>query len=223
VTLFLDSVDLDDIAGCLSRGIIGGVTTNPLLMARQPKTDFLGHMRRIAAMLRRSGGGGIPLSAAVVSRNAGEMVAEAHELLDAIQYPTLNIKVPVGWDELGVVRQLASEGIAVNCTAMITESQCLLAATAGATYVSIFLGRSRDVGLDPLPVIARTRRLLDRDGLSTRIIVGSVRHMDDIVDALDAGAHIVTARAGLLQEMASHPQSTKSIAEFLDAFEEWRA
>ena len=204
--LYLDSANLNEIDECLSRGFLAGVTTNPSILSKEPKTDFVPHIRKIADHLRDHGQL-LPLSVEVFAREAEDMVAQAHDLVNRIEYENINIKVPIGWDELGVIAQLVRDGIRVNCTCLFTEAQCALAANANATYVSIFMGRLKDVHCDPLPVISN--------------IVGSIRHERDILEAHLAGAHIVTAGAAQLRKMTQHPQTTKSVDGFLSDFEQW--
>jgi len=218
--LFLDSANLNEIDTCLSRGFLAGVTTNPSLLSKEPKTDFVPHIRKIVDLFR-SHEQLLPLSVEVFARAADDMVAQAHDLVDRIEYENINIKVPIGWDELAVMSQLVRDGIRVNCTCLFTEAQCALAANANATYVSIFMGRIKDIHGDPLPVISNTRKMLDRAGSASEIIVGSIRHERDILEAHLAGAHIVTAGAALLGKMAQHPQTTKSVDGFLSDFEQW--
>ena len=218
--LYLDSANLNEIDECLSRGFLAGVTTNPSILSKEPKTDFVPHIRKIADLLRDHGQL-VPLSVEVFAREAEDMVAQAHDLVNRIEYENINIKVPIGWDELGVIAQLVRDGIRVNCTCLFTEAQCALAANANATYVSIFMGRLKDVHCDPLPVISNTRRMLAQSGSAAEIIVGSIRHERDILEAHLAGAHIVTAGAAQLRKMTQHPQTTKSVDGFLSDFEQW--
>jgi transaldolase len=218
--IFIDSANLEEIDACLARGFVRGITTNPSILSKEPKTDFVEHIRKIVDLCRRHQQL-IPLSVEVFVRNPKDMVAQALELVDKIEYENLNIKVPIGWDELEVVYQLSRQNIRINCTCLFTEAQCVLAANAGATYVSIFMGRLKDIGADPLLVIANTRKLLDLAQVQSEIIVGSIRHERDIIDAHLAGAHIVTTGSSLLPKMAVHPQTTKSVDGFLKDFENW--
>jgi transaldolase len=218
--IFADSANLQELDACLARGVIAGITTNPSILSKEPKTDFVEHIRKIVALCRKHNQL-LPLSVEVFTRSASEMVNQAEELVRRIEYENIYIKVPIGWDELEVIHQLVGRGIRVNCTCLFTEAQCMLAANAGASYVSIFLARLKDIGGDPLPVIANTRKLLDMSGNKAEIIVGSIRHERDIMDAQLAGAHIVTAGPPLFAKMTVHPQTTKSVEGFLTDFEKW--
>jgi transaldolase len=220
VKLFLDSANLAEVEQCLARGFLSGITTNPSILSKEPKTDFVEHIRKIAALCRKHESL-VPLSVEVFARHARDMEEQALDLVRQIDYEQINIKVPIAWDELEVIHRLVDRGIRVNCTCIFTEAQSLLAANAGVSYVSIFMGRLKDVNADPLKVIANTRQLLDRAKSSAEIIVGSIRHERDILDSHLAGAHIVTAGAPLLAKMAVHPQTTKSVEGFLNDFEKW--
>jgi transaldolase len=218
--IFIDSANLSDIDDCLKRGLARGITTNPSILAKEPKTDFIEHIRKIAALCRERKQL-LPLSVEVFVRDAADMVPQALDFIERIGYENINIKVPIGWNELEVIHSLASRGVRVNCTCIFTEAQAILAANAGATYVSIFMGRLKDVGADPQFVISNTRKLLDAARSPAEIIVGSIRHGRDITDAHIAGGHIVTASPALIKGTSSHPQTDKSVEGFLNDFQKW--
>lgn len=218
--IFLDSANLLDIEQCLERGFITGVTTNPSLLAKEPKANFFGHVERIVSLIEASGKR-VSLSVEVFAREPDQMLAQALELRDRISYENLAIKIPIGWNELRVIEQLSDRGIAVNCTCLFTEEQAMLAANAGARYVSIFMCRLKDIGGDPPKVIGNTRRMLDMANHPAEIIVGSIRGQADILEAHLAGGHIVTAGAKILESMAKHPQTDHSVNGFLKDFEAW--
>jgi transaldolase len=165
----------------------------------------------------------LPLSVEVFTAAPEEMFSQACELAQSVRYQNLAIKIPIGWEELEVIRNLRLEGIAVNCTCLFNEAQCLLAANAGANYISLFMGRMKDLGIDPLPVIANVRTMLHRTQSSCELIVGSIRHARDITDAYNAGAHIVTAGMKFFDTMSRHPQTTKSVQDFLNDFKAWQS
>lgn len=218
--IFLDSANLNELESCLKRGCIRGITTNPSIMSKEPKTDFIKHIQKMATLCEQYEQH-IPLSVEVFTPHPKEMLTQAYELIQQIHYSNLNIKIPIGWDELEVIYQLSREGIEVNCTCLFTEAQCMLAANAGAKYVSIFMGRLKDIGCDPLPVIANVRKMLENSGSSSEIIIGSIRHHRDISDAHCAGGHIVTAGMKFFEAMSSHPQTVKSVQGFLQDFSQW--
>lgn len=218
--IFLDSANLTDLESCLKRGIIRGITTNPSIISKEPKTNFTKHIQKMADLCVQYGQI-LPLSVEIFTPDAKQMLAQASELLQHIEYQKLNIKIPIGWGELEVIYQLSQQGIAVNCTCLFNEAQCMLAANAGAKYVSIFMGRLKDIGADPLPIISNVRNLLEKTNSDAEIIVGSIRHARDITDAQEAGAHIVTASMKFFETMSTHPQTTKSVEGFLEDFKQW--
>ena len=218
--IFLDSANLSELENCLKRGIVRGITTNPSIISKEPKTNFVKHIQKMADLCKAYDQI-LPLSVEIFTPNPSEMLAQATELLQTIDYKNINIKIPIGWGELEVIYQLSRRGIPVNCTCLFNEAQCMLAANAGAKYVSIFMGRLKDIGADPLPIISNVRELLNKTSSDAEIIVGSIRHARDISDAQQAGAHIVTASMKFFETMSSHPQTTKSVDGFLEDFKQW--
>jgi transaldolase len=220
VKLFLDSANLQDVENGLSRGHLSGITTNPSLLAKEPKSNFYGHIKKIVDLIKADGRN-LPLSVEVFATRPDEMISQAEDIMQQIDYSGLNIKVPIGWDELKVIYALAKKDIKVNCTCIFTEEQCVLAANSGASYVSIFHCRLKDIGGDPVKVIANTRQIFDQAGHDAEIIVGSIRMQTDILEAHLAGGHIVTAGAKIIEQMASHPATDKSVQGFLKDFQGW--
>jgi transaldolase len=146
------------------------------------------------------------------------MLDQARFISDMMQfYDELNIKVPIvgTGHELEVIRRLTDDKIDVNCTCCFTSSQMILAANAGAKYVSIFYNRLLDIGGDPLREISDTRNVLERAGSKTMIIAGSIRNPSDVINAWKAGSHIVTANKQILDKMIAHPKSTESFNQFV--------
>lgn len=220
--IFLDSANLNELEICLKRGILRGITTNPSIISKEPKSDFIKHIQKMADLCK-SYKQILPLSVEIFTPNPSEMLSQSLELLQGLNYKNINIKIPIGWGELEVIHQLSQEGIPVNCTCLFNEAQCMLAANAGAKYISIFMGRLKDIGADPLPIISNVRDMLEQAGSTAEIIVGSIRHPRDISDAQNAGAHIVTASMKFFETMSGHPQTTKSVQGFLDDFRQWVA
>lgn len=219
--IFIDTANLQEIEEALQRGFISGVTTNPSLLAKEQKTAFKDHILGIIALIKRYRTKKIHLSVEVFSRNPDEILRQARDFRQSFGYEDLSIKVQVGWDELGVIRDLAYSGFSVNCTCCMKTEQAILAAAAGAKFVSLFLGRIRDSGGDPFTVVGRTRTLLDKSYPDTQIIVGSIRKETDIIEAGIAGAHIVTVPPKFFEGMASHPKTEEVVTEFLTKFQEW--
>jgi transaldolase len=218
--LFLDSANLVEIEDCLHKGILSGITTNPSILAKEPKTDFIKHIRLIAELCIRNNQK-IPLSVEVFTDNAKEMLKQSLDLFEGIQYDQLNIKIPIGWEELDIIYELSKKGIKTNCTCLFTEGQAITASNAGATYVSIFYGRLKDIGGDPVNVISNTRDILDMRASDSQIIVGSIRHESEITSSFVSGAHIVTASSLLIKKLTIHPQTQKSVEGFLKDFSAW--
>lgn len=219
--LFIDSASVAEIEDCLNKGAIHGITTNPSIISKEPKTDFVEHVKKIVAVCKKFGGN-VPLSMEVTSEKAQEMEKEAIDYADRIKYNELYIKIPLlGWDELGTIKNLTQRGIKVNCTCLFNEAQCIMAAFAGSSYVSLFRGRMRDAGIESDQVISNTRRLLDDSGMSSEIIAGSIRGPRDVIDSFLAGAHIVTVGAEHIKKMTVHLKSKESADQFLADFRKW--
>ena len=217
--LFADTANLVEINDLIEKGIIDGVTTNPSLMAKEPKTDFFNHIKNIADICRESDG--LPLSVEVFATSPEEMIKQAIEIRDETDYDFLNIKIPIGYEELRVIKTLSDQGIDVNCTCCFTSGQLQLAARAGARYVSLFYNRLIDAKGDPSLVLQQTRKFIDENSLDCEIICGSIRKPEDVSNAWDSGSHIVTAGHRVIKEMTEHYKTDESIAGFLSDFKEW--
>ncbi len=221
MNLFLDTANLDEIAQALAKGCIDGITTNPSLLAREKRDDFYAHVGKIIRLVRNAGPD-LPLSVEVFSMDPDEMLRQAFEFIERFSdYRELYVKIPVGWNELQVIKELSRNGIRVNCTACMSISQSVMAAKAGAAIVSLFWGRIRDGGADPFRVVQETRKLLDRASSGCRIIVGSIRKKEDVEEALVAGGHIITVPFRFLREMTVHPKTTEVVDQFLRDFSGW--
>lgn len=214
--LFIDTANIEEIKDVMSKGIISGVTTNPSLLAKEPKTDFYDHIKRIADICD-----GLPLSVEVFATEPQAMIDQAHEIIRTLDYPNTNIKIPIGYEELRVVNELSKNNIRVNCTCCFTSTQLELAATAGARFVSLFYNRLLDVQGSPSLVLAQTRSFIDENNLNCEIIAGSIRKATDVSSAWDSGCHVVTAGHKVILEMTKHSQTDKSINGFLEDFKEW--
>jgi transaldolase len=209
---FLDSSDPKEIRDIFAWGVVSGVTTNPLILAREAGNADLG--KRIQAVVGASTG---HVSVELTSETEAAMLEEAAE------YHTwapdrICIKVPFSEAGLRVTHGLARQGVPTNVTCVMSFNQAYLAVLAGCTYVSIFSGRVRDMGYDVRPVIADTRAQIDREKHAARIIVGSVRHFMDVNEALLAGAHIVTVPPAILRKMLHNPKTDETIREFNTAW-----
>lgn len=218
--LFIDTANLDEIEHGLRKGVVSGITTNPSLVAKEPRSDFLEHIRKIIALTRKYGKA-VPISVEVFATTPKEMTSQGIEFYEKLDYRELAIKIPVGWEELETVSALCQRGIAVNCTCCFSESQMILAALAGARYVSLFYNRLLDIGGYPLAVVEKTSAFLKSSGLGCEIIVGSIRREEDVVSSWNKGAHIVTAGYKIISKMCAHPQTTASVNQFTADFKSW--
>ena len=216
--LFLDTANLKEIEKFLKLGIISGITTNPTIIAKEPKTDYLTHVNKIVNLCQKHKQE-VPLSIEVFQTDPKKMITQAKEFVSKLNYSNLNIKIPIGWEELGVIKELRKNKIKVNCTCGMKESQAILAASVGAEYFSLFCGRIRDVGVDPFPVIKNTRQLLE--GTNTKLIIGSIRQEKDVADSFLAGADIVTVPPAFFEKMATHPRTTETVNQFINDFRKW--
>jgi len=210
--LFVDSADQRQIESWLDQGVVDGVTTNPSIMFKDGATDLEECARRLAALL-----GERPLSVEVTSNDRETMVKQARTF--ATWARNIVVKIPIvneyGESCLGVMHRLSQEVIVVNATAILSFNQALLAAKAGATYVSIFAGRVADEGNDPAVVIRNVRRWLLDWELPSHIIVGSIRTVMDIQNAALAGAHIITVPPQFLPKMVDHKYTRETVRQFV--------
>jgi transaldolase len=213
MALFIDSSEPKEIKDLYAWGVISGVTTNPLIIAREAPDADLGE--RIREILAVSWG---DVSVELTTETESEMLREATEY-HSWDPARITIKVPFSETGLRVLHHLAKRGVKTNVTCLMAMNQAYLAALAGATYVSIFSGRVRDMGYDVRPVISATRHVLDREKLPSKIIVGSMRHIMDVNEALEAGAHVPTVVPPILRKMVWNPRTIETIAEFNNA---WR-
>lgn len=212
MAIFIDSSDPKEIKDLYSWGVISGVTTNPLIISKEAPDADLGE--RIREILAVSWG---DVSVELTTETEKEMLEESAHY-HAWDPARITIKVPFSEVGLKVLHQLAKKGVKTNVTCLMAMNQAYLAALAGATYVSIFSGRVRDMGYDVKPVIANTRNILDREGLASKIIVGSMRHMMDVNEALEAGAHVPTITPPILRKMVWNPRTIETINEFNTAW-----
>jgi len=216
--LFIDSAHLPDIEAALDRGIVSGVTTNPSLLAREERGDYMEHLQKLVATVRRHGP--LPISVEVFTADPEEMLRQAETITARLAYPWLHIKIPIGWEELRVIAELRRRGTLVNCTCVMSLNQAILAAAAGANIVSLFYGRIKDTGQDATAVVRATSEVLR--GHPTELLVGSIRHLVDVNEAFLAGADIVTVPPKFLPLMARHPKTDEAVNQFLTDFEIWR-
>jgi transaldolase len=219
--LFVDSANLAEIDAALKRGFAKGVTTNPSILSKEERRDFREHIRDIIALLRQYGAT-IPLSVEVFTADPVEMSRQALEFLQSFgDYGPLYIKVPIGWNELQVIHDVVQAGGKVNCTCCMSFNQAIMAANAGASFVSLFWGRIRDTGYDAASVVQQVHRTLREWDSPAEIIVGSIRQMVDVNEAIQAGADIVTVPSKFFPLMCEHPKTDEAVQQFIHDFAEW--
>ncbi len=204
--LFIDTANLDEIRKAKRLGLIDGVTTNPTLLSREGR-DWRTQM---ADIVREVEG---PVSLEVVGSAADEMLAEARELLKF--GPNVVVKVPMTPEGMSAVKRLTAENIATNVTLVFSPLQALLAAKAGATYVSPFVGRLDAVGHDGMETLQQIRTIYDNYGLQTRILAASIRHPKHVLDAALIGADAATIPYTVLLELTRHPLTDTGLESFL--------
>jgi transaldolase len=209
--LFLDTANIEEIREAVSWGVISGVTTNPTLVAREQGRSFgeiLGEITRIVPG---------PVSAEAVSLDAEGMIAEARELARLAE--NIVVKITMTPEGLKAVKVLARDGIHTNVTLVFSANQALLAALAGAGYVSPFVGRLDDAGHDGMQVVRDIAEIFGIHGLESEIIAASIRHPLHVIDAAKAGADIATVPMKVLKAMAAHPMTDRGIEAFLSDWE----
>jgi len=208
--LFLDSANLEEIREVASWGVLDGVTTNPSLCSKESVT-FEDNIRAICALTPG------PVSAECVSLKADEIVVEARTL--ARIAPNVAVKIPVGLEGLKATKTLHAEGVAVNMTLVFSTGQALLAAKAGARFVSPFIGRLDDIAEDGMALIEEIVQVFENYRLETEVIVASVRHPRHVIDAALLGADIATVPYGVMAKLVHHPLTDIGVERFLA---DWR-
>lgn len=219
--IFLDSGNLAEIEEALARGFPAGITTNPSILSKEEKGEFRAHIKKIIDLVQRYGYD-IPISVEVFSTRPEEMIAQAEDFVEHFGfYKQLAVKVPIGWDEMAVIRKLRERDIRVNCTCCMSFNQAVMGALAGANYVSLFYGRIKDTGYDAGSVVRAVRNVFCEWNVPSEIIVGSIRHICDINEALQAGADIVTVPPKFFRQMVSHPKTDEAVHQFITDFQKW--
>jgi transaldolase len=206
--IFLDTANIEQIKQAAKLGIISGVTTNPSLLAKETTADYESVTKKICAII--SG----PVSVEVLSETAEEMIKEAR--VKAKWAPNVNIKIPITAAGLEATSILSKEGVKVNMTLCFSANQALLGALAGATYVSIFIGRLDDAGQDGMQVVEDTISILDNyPELDAEVIAASIRHPMHVTYAALAGAEVATVPYAVLMQMIQHPLTDIGVKRFL--------
>ncbi|MDE3028853.1 MAG: fructose-6-phosphate aldolase [Paracoccaceae bacterium] len=203
---FVDTADVAAITELNALGMVDGVTTNPSLILKSGR-DILEVTKEICGIV--SG----PVSAEVVSLTADDMIAEGRKLAKIAS--NIAVKVPLTWDGLKACKVLSGEGNMVNVTLCFSPNQALLAAKAGATFISPFIGRLDDINLDGLELIADIRQIYDNYGFETQILAASIRTPNHVAECARIGADVMTAPPDVIRKLASHPLTDAGLAQFM--------
>lgn len=209
---FIDTADLKEIEEAARMGVLDGVTTNPSLMKKVGVKDFYGHIKAICELVSGD------VSAEIVSTTYNEMMAEALPLAEL--HENVVIKVPLIADGIKTIKSLSERGIRTNCTLCFSPTQALIAAKAGATYISPFVGRLDDISTSGMDLIAQIVTIYQNYGYDTEVLVASVRHPMHVVEAAELGADVVTMPFPVIQQLIQHPLTDIGLKKFLD---DWNA
>ncbi|NEW77883.1 MAG: fructose-6-phosphate aldolase [Gelidibacter sp.] len=207
---FIDTANLSDIKEAYALGVLDGVTTNPSLMAKEGITgesNIINHYLKICELVDGD------VSAEVISTNFEGMVSEGEKL--AGLHPQIVVKIPMIKDGIKAIKYFSDKGIRTNCTLVFSAGQALLAAKAGATYVSPFIGRLDDISTDGLKLIEEIRLIYDNYGYETQILAASVRHVMHIMNCAQIGADVITAPLSAIEGLLKHPLTDSGLATFL--------
>ncbi len=207
---FIDTANLDQIKEAQDMGILDGVTTNPSLMAKEGitgKENILNHYRAICEIVDGD------VSAEVIATDFDGMIKEGEAL--AAMNPKIVVKVPMIEEGIKAIRYFTDKGIKTNCTLVFSAGQALLAAKAGATYVSPFIGRLDDISTNGLDLIAQIRLIYDNYGYKTQILAASVRHAMHIINCAEIGSDVMTGPLSAIKALLKHPLTDNGLAQFL--------
>ncbi|PQO24026.1 fructose-6-phosphate aldolase [Rhodobacteraceae bacterium WD3A24] len=207
---FVDTADVDAIRDLAELGVVDGVTTNPSLILKAGR-DITEVTREICEIVDG------PVSAEVVALDAPAMIEEGRKL--ARIAPNIAIKLPLTWDGLKACKALASEGYMINVTLCFSANQALLAAKAGASFISPFIGRLDDINLDGCELIQDIRTIYDNYGFETEILAASIRSVNHVTEVARIGADVMTAPPDVIRKLASHPLTDKGLDAFLKDWE----
>jgi transaldolase len=207
---FIDTANLGEIKEANDLGILDGVTTNPSLMAKEGisgKDNILNHYKAICEIVDG------PISAEVIATTFNEMVNEGEEL--AALHPNIVVKVPMIKEGIKAIKYFTERGIQTNCTLVFSAGQALLAAKAGATYVSPFIGRLDDISVDGMDLIRQIRLIYDNYGFTTQILAASIRHPIHILKCAEIGSDVMTGPLSAITALLKHPLTDSGLQKFL--------
>jgi transaldolase len=207
---FLDTANIAEIREAVELGVLDGVTTNPSLMAKEGVRgvdSVLGHYRHICEIVDGD------VSAEVIATDYNGIIREGEVLADL--HPNIVVKVPMIRDGVKAIRYFSDKGIKTNCTLVFSAGQALLAAKAGATYVSPFVGRLDDIGADGIQLIEQIVQIYGNYGYETQVLAASVRHVPHLIQCAEIGADVVTCPLSVILGLLNHPLTDKGLATFL--------
>ena len=210
---FIDTANLDNIKEAQSLGILNGVTTNPSLMAKEGikgKDNILEHYKTICEIVDGD------VSAEVISTDFEGMVGEGQEL--ALLNPQIVVKIPMIEEGIKAIRYFSDKGIKTNCTLVFSLGQALIAAQAGATYVSPFIGRLDDNGQDGIQIVKSIVDMFEKQNYQTKVLAASIRNKNHIEECAKIGAHVVTAPLSAIKELIPHTLTDIGLKKFLDDY-----
>lgn len=211
---FIDTANLNDIKEANDLGVLDGVTTNPSLMAKENvtgKENIIKHYKDICHIVNG------PVSAEVIATDYKGIISEGIKLADL--HDNIVVKVPMIPEGIKAIRYFSDHNIKTNCTLIFSAGQALLAAKAGATYVSPFIGRLDDISADGIGLIAQIRRIYNNYDFDTQILAASVRHPMHIIDCAEVGADVMTGPLKAIMQLAKHPLTDSGLEQFLADFE----
>lgn len=203
---FVDTAEIDAIAELNELGMVDGVTTNPSLIKKSGR-DIIEVTKEICDLVDG------PVSAEVTAVDAETMIAEGRKLVEIAE--NIAVKVPLTWDGLKACKTLTDDGHMVNVTLCFSANQALLAAKAGASFISPFIGRLDDINLDGMELIEDIRTIYDNYGFDTEILAASIRTVNHVLDSARLGADVITAPPGVIKSLINHPLTDKGLAQFL--------
>ncbi len=212
---FIDTADLNEITEANNLGVLDGVTTNPSLCAKIGVEDFESHIAKICSIVEGD------VSAEVVSTNYAEIIAEGRKLASIAD--NVVVKVPLIKEGIKAIKTFSEEGIRTNCTLCFSATQALIAAKAGASYISPFIGRLDDISSEGMSVIADIVDIYDNYGFETEVLAASIRHPMHVLEAARLGADVATMPLSVIESLLKHPLTDKGLERFLadwDALQE---
>ncbi len=209
---FIDTADLGEIREANDMGVLDGVTTNPSLMKKAGRVSFHDHILKICEIVQGD------VSAEVTATDFQGILDEGRVL--AAIHPNVVVKVPLILDGIKAIKAFTEEGIKTNCTLCFSATQALIAAKAGATYISPFMGRLDDIASDGMILIRQIVQIYGNYGYKTEVLAASIRHPLHVVDSALAGAHVATIPFSVIKQLIKHPLTDSGLARFLD---DWKA